>query len=267
MKKLFPLYVIISLLFYTCKVDNTQKVFNSIEVSAENHSFAFMLASNQNYFSTLAQQDHFNKVFSNQVLTVDASKVDGFIAFPDAPSILNNGAATAIKSLYDANGDNSFTFYPNVYEGLSSYSALYTDWKNAMKNTYNSSSKCSIGTKAENFGSKVNIYVKTELSANIDSNINIAVFVVKESIVAPQDTNISTSNPNYIHYHVLMDKLGDLDYGKPCDNKKAGDLNNQSFTYTVPEGVDRNTLKFVAVVFEMHSGIPKKVLNCRTIKL
>ncbi len=267
MKKLLSLSFVVALLLNACKVDNTQKVFNSIDVSSENHSFAFMLASNQNYFSTLAQEGHFNKVFSNEVVGLDASKVNGFIAFPDAASILNNTTATAFKSIYDANGDNSFTFYPNVYEGLTTYSTQYTNWKNAMKATYNSTSKCSIGTKTDNFGNKINVYIKTELNSNVDSTINIAVYVVKESIVAPQDTDLTTSNPNYIHYNVLIDKLGDLDFGKACSNKNKGDVNNQSFTYTVPEGMDRSTLKFIAVVFEMHSGLPKKVLNCRTIKL
>ena len=267
MKKIFSIFLFIAFFIGACKVDNTQKIFSSIEVSSENHSFSFMLASNQNYFSTLAQEGQFNAVFNNQAVTVDASKIDGFIAFPNAPSVLNNEVATAFMSLYDGNGDNTFTFYPNVYENLTSHSVIYSDWKNAMKSTYNSSSVCSIGTKSDNFGKNINIYVKTTLNANIDSTINVAVYIINESVVATQDTSLTNNNINYVHHNVLMGKLGDSNFGSSCKNKSSGSTNNSSFSYNVPDGVDRSNLKFVAVVFEMWGGKPKRVLNCRTIKL
>ncbi len=253
----------IFLLFsFSCKVDNTQKVFDSIEVSDENHSFVFMLANNHNFISKLAQENHFNAVFSGNVSGISTSKVDGFVVFPDGDVGLSNPAATAFKSLYDANGNNTFAFYPEVYENMNRFDVQYTNWKNAIKNSIASPSACSIGTKTDVFGKNLNIYVKTKLTSTIDSAVNVAVYLVNENIVASQDTNITNSDPNYVHYNVLKSSINTSDFG---DLRNTN--NNNSFSYPVVGGIDIANLKFLVVVFEMHSGLPKKVLNCRTIKL
>lgn len=265
MKWLYSILIFLAF-FPACKVDNTLKLFDSIELNSENHSFAFMLASNHNFISTLAQENHFNAVFSGNVPGIPTSKLDGFIVFPDGDAGLGNSAATAFKSLYDANGNNTFSFYPEVYENMTRYDVQYTNWKNAIKNTIAAQSPCAIGTKIDVFGKNINIYVKTKMNTTIDSAVNVAVYVVNETVVASQDTNITDSDPNYVHYNVLTSSITASDFGDPVTSHSVGVSNNNSFTYS-SEGVNTNNVKFVVVVFEMHSGLPKRVLNCRTLKL
>ena len=115
-----------------------------------------MLASNHNFISALAQEKHFNAVFSGNVSGVSASKVDGFVVFPDGDAGLSNSTATGFKSLYDANGNNTFAFYPEMYENMNRFDVQYTNWKNAIKSTLASPSVCSIGTKTDVFGKSLN---------------------------------------------------------------------------------------------------------------
>ncbi len=261
MKSFFSIFIFV-VFTYSCKVDNTQKVFDSIELSNENHSFVFMLASNHNFISALAQEKHFNAVFSGNASGVSASKVDGFVVFPDGDAGLSNSTATGFKSLYDANGNNTFAFYPEMYENMNRFDVQYTNWKNAIKSTLASPSVCSIGTKTDVFGKSLNIYVKTKLTTPVDSAINVAVYLVNETITASQDTNINDSDPKYVHYNVLKSSINTSDFGD-----LLGANNNNAFSYTITEGVNVDALKFVVVIFEMHSGLPKRVLNCRTIKI
>jgi hypothetical protein len=261
----FLYLIVISLLFsIACKVDNTQKVFDSIETESENHSFVFMLGSNHNFVSTTAQEKQFNALFLGNVSGIDASKVDGFVIFPEGDAGLSSSTAAAFKALYE--GGNTL-FYPEVYENMTRYDVQYTNWKKAIKNTLASPSVCSIGTKTDFFGKNLNIYIKTELNSAVDSNVNIAVYVVNKNVVASQDTSLTESDPNYTHYNVLKSSVGASEFGEPCESKALGAINKKSFVYPLSSDININDLNFVVVVFEMHSGLPKKVLNCRTIKL
>ena len=268
--RISSLFILLSFLIFqfSCKVDNTQKIFDNIDVSSEVHSFAFMLASNQNYFSTQAQENHFNAVFNGNVNGISTSKIDGFVAFPDASGLLASETAKSFKSLYDNNGSNVFLFYPEVFENMVDHGVLYGNWKNAIKSTINNATPyCSIGTKTDYFGKNLNIYVKTNVTTAVDSAINVGVYLVNKQVIAPQDTSISNSNPNYIHYNVLKSSLSTSVFGIPCESNKAGAINKNTFTYSIPDGSDKSNFKFVVVIFEMWNGIPKRVLNCRTITL
>jgi len=266
--RFLPIVILIYLFSVSsCKVDNTQKIFDDIELSNENHSFAFMLASNQNYFSTQAQENHFNALFNGNVSGINANKVHGFVLFPDASGLLASETAKDIKALYDNQGSNVFLFYPEVFENMFDHGVLYGNWKNAIKATINNTSAiCDIGVKTDNFGKNINIYVKSKVNTNVDSTINACVYLVNKQIIAAQDTSLSDSDPNYIHYNVLKSSLSTSSFGEPCQAHSMGAINKNTFTYSVPDGTNRTNLKFVVVLYEMNNGIPKKVLNCRTIE-
>ncbi|MFZ9848109.1 MAG: Omp28-related outer membrane protein [Flavobacteriales bacterium] len=262
--RILSLVAVFVLFSIACKVDNTQKVFDSIEPQSENHSFVFMLGSNHNFISTSAQEKQFNALFSGAVSGIDASKVNGFVIFPEGDAGLSSSTAAAFKALYE--GSNTI-FYPEVYENMIRYDVQYTNWKKAIKNTLASSSICAIGTKTVFFGKNLNIYVKTQLNAAVDSTANVAVYAVNKSVVASQDTSLTESNPNYKHLNVLKSSIGVSEFGEPCESKASGAICKKTFVYSVGANENLSDLNFVVVVFEMHSGLPKKVLNCRTIKL
>ncbi|MCX6182652.1 MAG: Omp28-related outer membrane protein [Bacteroidetes bacterium] len=268
-RKLLSLLLLLTIgLYFGCRVDNTQKAFDNITVSNQHNSFIFMLADQGNYFSDDAHDTIFNKALSGNMNGVNASRLYGMTLYPDVffDTTLFTSTAESFLRLFDNNGNKTFSSYPSIFEGMTNHQKTYSTWKHAIDSTQKAPSVCGIGLAKEEFGSSVNIYAKVEFYSSVNAPVFLAVYLVENTVVAPQRVTPSDTSFSYSHHHVLV-AAGNGDFGQSISSSPViGITYKVPIQLTVPGNINKSNLEYLVVIYQSQGDSPIKVLNCSSIK-
>ncbi|MFM7022719.1 MAG: Omp28-related outer membrane protein [Flavobacteriales bacterium] len=258
----------LTIVYSGCKVDNTQKIFDTITVSQEQHSFVYLFADQGNYFSDDFQDTIFNKALAGNVSGVNAAKLHGIVLYPDVffDTTLFTSTAESFLQLFSNIGDQSFSSYPSVFEGMRNHQKNYATWKHSIDSVQKAVPLCGIGLAKQEFGTNVNIYAKVEFFSMVHDSVGLAVYLVENNVKAPQRVTPSDTAASYLHNHVLLAALND-DFGQTMGNHPtSGSIYKVSNSVTLPSSVNKNNVEYIAVVYQYQGDKPVKVLNCASIK-
>lgn len=255
-------------IFNGCKVDNTQKIFDKISISSEHNAFVFLFADQGNYFSDDTQDTVFNKALAGNMSGVNAQQLKGMVLYPDQffDASLSTQTAESFLHLFDNSGNNTFSSYPSVFTELTNYQKDFNAWKHAIDSTQKAPSVCGIGLLKQEFGSNINIYAKIEFYAPVSDSVRVAVYLVENSVVAPQRITSSDTSFNYLHQHVLVSALNG-DFGETITaSALSGNTYKLTVPFSFPSSVNKNNIEYLAVVYQYHADKPLKILNCSSLK-
>ncbi len=265
---LLPIFLLVCIL-YGCKVDNTQKVYDTITVSKESHSFILLFADQGNYYSDDAQDTVFNKALAGTMSGVNSGKLEGMVLFPNNffDTTLFTSTAQSFLHLFDKYGNNSFTGYPSVFEGMSNHKTNYNSWKFSIDSTQKTSPVCGIGLVKQEFGSNINIYAKVNFYDSVNDSINVAIYLVEKKVTGMQRITPSDTSYTYIHQHVFSSEANKSDFGSNiAASTYSGASYNLSGSFVLPPNSDKSNVEYLAVVYQYHNNQPIKVLNCTSLK-
>jgi hypothetical protein len=254
---------------YGCRVDNTQKVYDTITVSKERHSFIFMLADQGNYFSDDAQDTVFNKALAGTMSGVNSTKLEGMVLFPNNffDTTLFTPTAESFLHLFDKYGDNSFSGYPSLFEGMNNHKTNYNSWKFSIDSTQKTSPVCGIGLAKQEFGANINIYAKVDFYESVNDSVNLAIYLIEKKVTGMQRISPTETSYSYVHQHVFLSAANNNDFGNNLAAASySGASYNSSVSFTLPSNIDKSNIEYLAVVYQYHNDKPIKVLNCTSLK-
>ena len=187
-------------------------------------------------------------------------------------ALTNSGSAAYPSSLIDRNSVNGFRFV-----GASNY-------QTTIAQQLNQTTSCGIAISSILNNKTASIDIFEGFSSSITGDCFINVYFVEDNIALSSPANYQANNFNnnikspfyhkgnpmseYVHQHVVRSCI------TPSMGMKikkgaliSGGNDQQTFTYQLPENVNKNNCYIIAFVTQYINGMPGQVLNVQMAKL
>jgi hypothetical protein len=129
----------------------------------------------------------------------------------------------------------------------------YGDWEGFVDVVLASPLDVNIQAKSNYFEETRGLYLhtETEFKNNLSGNYNIVVYAIEDSYVGPQKMPDGSKDTFYVHHDIHLGNLFDETWGRSVANGEieAGSKFRTDFSYTLPEGLNKDEMHFIISVF------------------
>lgn len=264
MKKILLLVLAVSLIAVSCKKDDDEVVttpYDSITVSHSQEAFVLLTTATWCGYCGEWGIPTFEEAFAGEG-NIDASRVNGVALHYSSSDPMYLAMSQTLKSQYGIGGP------PNLWiEFNNAYNLQPSGWKNAIVSRQAQTAvTCGVGLYSERVGDSFSVHVKVEFFSSLSGNYNLAVYAVENNIIASQvDYGTGTTITNYNHKRVLREEIvANNAFGAPMFSGTSPSEFTKSYSYTPATGVNPDNVHFVAVIYEMSSGVPISSPNSNT---
>lgn len=263
MKKSLILLLAISFVMFSCKKDEEEETpnpYDNITVSQTQEAFVLLTTATWCGYCGEWGIPTFEEAFAGDG-GIDASRVNGLALHYSSSDPMYLAMSATLKTEYAIGGP------PNLWIDFSNAYNLYpSGWKNAVVSRQAETSvTCGVGLYSELSGATFTIYIKAKFFSALSGTYNIAVYAIENNITASQSHNTQGTISNYSHQRVLRAEVtANSAYGTQMFSGSSPAEYTETFTYTPATGVTAANVHFVAVIYEMSSGVPVSTPNSNT---
>lgn len=99
------------------------------------------------------------------------------------------------------------------------------------------------------------LHLRAEKSGGLSANVNAVIYVMQDTLTDWQLMPNNSYNPNYLHKDKHLGSIDSRPWGRPCFSPEDanGTLTTLDYSFTIPVGVPKESLYFLAYVFDMET--------------
>lgn len=193
----------------------------------------------------------------------------GSFAVPVPPEYTADFRSEFAESLYNdfaVSGEPSAVINRTKFDGT--YALGKSAWADAIVTESIKSAEISLDANCtwNKNSNMVEVTINSKYLTEIATPTNIVLYVVEDSIIAPQN-KLGTVIPNYIHRDIVRSMpLGR--YGTTLTNMliSKGNIVTKSYSFQVEKSWNVEHIKIIAAIIE-NDGEQKRVIQCQEISL
>jgi hypothetical protein len=138
-------------------------------------------------------------------------------------------------------GEDGFYFFDSEFWGARTALALAT------------SLSVNIQAKSTYFPETNGAYIhtETEFLTDLTGNYNMVIYALENETVSPQKMPDGSTNATYVHHDIHLGNLFGETWGRPIATGSiaSGTKVKKDFSYTLPEGLTKEEMHFLVIVF------------------
>lgn len=151
---------------------------------------------------------------------------------------------------FNNNPKGTINRVPNAETG--NFFLKFSLWEEKTKEVLASKLDVNIQAKSNYFPETNSAYIhtETEFLNQLTGDYNIVAYIIEKEYIGPQTMPGYITNPTYKHHDIHIGNLFDETWGRPVvsGNVEKGTKVKTDFSYTIPDGLQKNDIHFIITV-------------------